>query len=344
MAHHSQCFASHQTIAPGDKCFALAIRQQSTYNTVKMSHKGEALEALGISHSAIYPDAYWTPVGNLIEGVYVGSGDIKVTENDENLRRLLVFVRLMLKHAAVVEQGENPSHDHPFNLPQYIENDAPSLHRYLGDHDKELTKEETAVLFSDLCNVWRHVDDVAFKHRVFYADQHRRMRPLQLTLMHRKCYEDLLGQVSDSYTPAALFEKQVSALLASSCAGALKDGPLSPDVRELYVAIAAREVLDVVESIGQFDSVRYHEEALGHGEFAVNFLEKKLTKAQLFKRLAPVTQDRLVVHMLESYKVKLQPKCIWHEDGKNGFGKGYADFIGRVSGAVTKSRRNKPSY
>lgn len=38
-SHYSQCFATRQTIAPGDKCYALGIVQQSTYGTVSLKRK-----------------------------------------------------------------------------------------------------------------------------------------------------------------------------------------------------------------------------------------------------------------------------------------------------------------
>lgn len=345
-SHHSQCFASHQTIAPGDKCFALAIRQQSTYRTVQMTYNGQAHEALGISHSAIYPDAYWTPVSNFIEGVYRDNGDIDITETDENISRLLVFVKRMLANAAVIAEGENPVHDLPFNLPQYLAKNAPCLKSYLDQTSPEvLTKAQSTELFNDLAGVWQHVDDVAFKHRVFYADYGGRMRPLQFTLMHKRCYDDLLAQVGEEYSPKTLFERGLEEV---GCTESLKrfraGGAAHEDMRDLYASMAARAFIDPLESIGRFDSIDYMEEKLGVGELVLKHLEGKLTKAQLLKRTTQMSKDRLVVHLLESYKIKFMPKCIWHDDGKNSFGRSYAEFVGRVSASVTKGRRNKPRY
>lgn len=348
-SHSSQCFASHQTIAPGDKCYALAIRQQSTYETVHMTFKGEAHQALGISHGAIYPNAYWTPVGNFIEGVYCGNGDIDITETDENVRRLLVFVRLMLENAPVVAQGENETHHLPFDLPQYLANNTPFLKAYLDNPPAAaLTAAESHELFKGLARVWRHVDDVAFKHRVFYADSQHRMRPLQLTLMHKRCFDHLLGQVSEKYSPQAIFDRGLAgvndskSLTKESLSKVRAATDMPEDVMELYASIGARAFIDPMAQLGTFDGMRYHEEELRFGEFVLQYCEGKLSKAELFKRTAPVMKDRLVMHMLESHKVKLVPKCIWHEDGKNAFGKGYADFVAEVSASVTKGRRNKP--
>lgn len=346
MSHFSQCFASHQTIAPGDKCYALAIRQQGTYETVEMTYKGKKYQAQGISHSAIYPDAYWTPVGNFIEGVYRANGDIDILETDENIRRLLVFVRLMLANSAVTAEGENTSHDLPFDLKEYIANDTPVLSSYLKKKQApELTEAETSELFSELAGIWQHVDDVAFKHRVFYADYDRRMRPLQFTLMHKRCYDDLLSQVGEAFAPKALFEKGLAEVAATESLKKLRAAPGIPKgARELYASIAARALIDHTTRLGHFDDIDYYEEELGFGEFVLSYLEGKLPKAALLKRTMQVTTDRLVVHMLESFKIKFAPKCIWHEDGKNAFGKGYAEFIGRVSASVTKGRRGKRSY
>jgi hypothetical protein len=307
-----------------------------------MKYKGKVHKAQGISHSAIYPDAYWTPVGNFIEGTYRISGDIDITENDENIRRLLVFVKLMLENAAVVSQGENETHDLPFDLPLYLTENAPFLKGYLAKSPSApLTKEQSSELFNDLAGVWRHVDDVAFKHRVFYADYNRRMRPLQLTLMHKRCYDDLLGLVGDEYTPEALFDRAMKEVAESDSLERARSSGVPASSRELYVAIAAQAFVRPLTRFGVFDDIDYHEEDLGFGEFVLQHIEGKLSKAQLFKRTAQVSKDRLVVHLLEDYKIKFAPKCIWHEDGKNVLGRGYAEFIGRVSASVTKGRKNK---
>jgi hypothetical protein len=344
-SHHSQCFASHQTIAPGDKCFALAIRQQSTYSTVQMTHKGKKHEALGISHSAIYPDAYWTPVGNFIEGVYRENGDIEISETADNTRRLLVFVKLMLENAAVIAEGENPSHDLPFDLPLYLVDNAPFLKGYLEQTPTApLDKSQANQLFNELASVWEHVDDIAFKHRVFYADYQGRMRPLQFTLMHKRCYDDLLGQVGEQHSPNALLEQGLADVKECSMLSQPRAISGNDGMREMYASMATRTMLTPVERIGGFDDIEYNEEKLEIGEAVLSHLAGKLSKAELLKRTISLVKDRLVMHVLESYKIKLTPKCIWHQDGKNEFGRHYAEFINRVSISVTKGRRNKPRY
>ena len=185
----------------------MAIRQQNTYGTVQMTHNGKSHEALGISHSAIYPDAYWTPVSNFIEGVYHLNGDIDITETAENVRRLLAFVKLMLQNAAVVAEGDNPSHDLPFDLQQFLVENGPLVLLRLEQPLQSFTPAQSSALFEQLASAWTYVDDVAFKHRVFYADYKGRMRPLQMTLTHKRAYDDFLDKVSPMYAPKELLKR-----------------------------------------------------------------------------------------------------------------------------------------
>jgi len=345
-SHYSQCFATRQTIAPGDKCYAIAIRQQSTYDTVALTDKGKKLTATGISHSAIYPDAYWTTVGNFLEGRYNLNGDIDITENDENFRRLLVFINLMLKDAAVTAEGKNPSHDLPFNFKEYVKAECPALQQYLkSPKPAELSEETKTAIFAEMCGAWMYTDDVAFKHRVFYMDQYRRPRPLQFTLMHGKCYDILLQDLKAEYTPEAMADKVLAALDKRK---AEKEYPpeyfTRPEMRDLIKWVGPQVIESVVRQLGEFDSISYNEEELGFDEFCLAYLEGKLPKAKLRKLLVPVMKDRLVMRMLEDSEVKILPKSIRHEDGKNYIGKSYADLVAQVSEAVTKSRKRAPRY
>ena len=345
-SHYSQCFATRQTIAPGDKCYAIAIRQQSTYDVVSLTDKGKKLKATGISHSAIYPDAYWTTVGNFLEGRYTLNGDIDITENDENFRRLLVFVNLMLKDAAVTAQGDNPSHDHPFNFKEYVKNECPALQQYLtSPNPDELSKEAKTAIFVEMCGAWMHTDDVAFKHRVFYMDQYRRPRPLQFTLMHGKCYDILLKDLKAEYTPEALADKVLAALDKQLEEKAYPPEYFTrPEMRELIKWVGPHAIERTVRQLGEFDSIDYHEDELGFGEFCLAYLEGKTSKAKMCKLLIPIMKDRLVMRMLESSEVKIMPKSIRHEDSKNHIGKSYASLIAEVSETVTKSRKRAPRY
>lgn len=345
-SHYSQCFATRQTIAPRDKCYVLAIRQQATYSPVSLTHKGEALAASGISHSAIYPDAYWTTVGNFLEARYEINGDVAFVENDENFRRLLAFTQLMLKNAAVTLEGENTSHDLPYDFQAYVEENCPALQKYLqGAAGAALSDTEKSAIFHEMAAGWSYTDDVAFKHRVFYMDQRGNPRPLQFTMMHGKCYDALLEGLSPEYTPEALADQVLEALDERKACGLYSPEALArPGMHELATWIGPQAIQVTLRQLGEFDSIRYNEAELGFGEFGIAYLAGTLTKAKLRKLLVPLLKDRLVMHMLESYEIKISPKSIRYEDDRNHIGQGYADLIAQVGAAVTKSRKRAPRY
>jgi hypothetical protein len=347
-SHYSQCFATRQTIAPGDKCYAIAITQQSTYGTVSLSRNGKETSAEGISHAAIRPDAYWTTVGNFIEGRYDINGDIDVTESDENFRRLLAFCQLMLKNAFVTAQGENTTHDLPFDFPAYVKENCPAVQTYLDKRDADaprdaghsLSKEDKATMFQEMVGAWTHTDDVAFKHRVFYADYKGRPRPLQFTLLHGKTYDAVLGEVSPEHTAEAYADKALAYLDEQKASGTYPQDMLAePRVQGMVAWVGPYAVKEHLRQLGEFDGIRYNEELLGFEDFGLQYLRGKLPRAKLHKLMVPVLRDRLVVHLLESYEIKIQPKSIRYEDDKNHIGKGYADLVASVSEVVAKRRK-----
>jgi len=352
-SHYSQCFATRQTIAPGDKCYALAITQMSTYGTIAVSRGGEQFQVEGISRSAIWPDAYWTPVGNLIEGRYRLNGDIDVTENDENFRRLLAFTQLMLQNAFVTEEGDNSTHDLPFDFPSYVKENCPTLHEYLSnakdgsprDAGASLKKEDKATVFAEMVDAWTYTDDVAFKHRVFYADYQKRARPLQFTLLHGNTYGTLLAKVSSEHSAEVYADKALDVLEEKKASGVYPpEKMVVPAMQELLEWLGPFAVHEAARQLGEFHSIRYHEKLLGFAEYGIQYMLGKLSRAKLHKLMVPVFRDRLVVHMLESYEIKIQPKSIRYEDDRNHIGKGYADLVTSVSEVVSKRRKRAPRY
>jgi hypothetical protein len=347
-SHYSQCFATRQTIAPGDKCYAMAVTQMSTYGTIALSRRGEQFQAEGISRSAIWPDAYWAPVSNLIEGRYRLNGDIEITENDENFRRLFAFTQLMLQSAFVTEEGENSTHDLPFDFPSYVKENCPVLQEHFGgmtdaspkDAGGSFNKEDKAKVFAEMVDAWTYTDNVAFKHRVFYADYQNRPRPLQFTLLHGSTYDTLLTKVSSAHAAEVYADKALAVLEEKKASGIYPPEKMAkPEMRELLEWLGPFAMTDVVHQLGEFHCIRYHEKLLGFAEYGVQYMLGKLARAKLHKLMVPVFRDRLVVHMLESYEIKIQPKSIRYEDDKNHIGKGYAALVSQVSESAVKRRK-----
>jgi hypothetical protein len=359
-AHYSQCFASKQTIAPGDRCYALAIHQQRTYAPVKMTHKGESYSLNGISHCVVWPDAYWTPVGNFIEGIYLTCGDIEVANNPANVRRLFAFISLMLENAPVIEQGENRMHDLPYDLPTFIAENCPALQatlaaipeaKYPGPVVACLTDDDCSALYAELAAAFRHTDDVAFKHRVFYADYSGKILPLQFTLLHGLAYDQLLA--STTTTAADLFAKALEATCEMRTRPGfaerlvLKDDPVVPEAladmlkahREMAREALARNFWAPSTCVGAFDSVRYFEIEQGLEECISDHAVGTLGDAELFARVKRVFEDRIVVACLESYNIRFAPKVLLYEDDDNDLGKHYLRFVRSVSKAVSAERK-----
>lgn len=358
-SHYSQCFASKQTIAPGDRCFALALSQQRTYSRVSMTHGGKSHSLDGISHGAIWPDAYWVPVGNFIEGIYRSSGDIEVAKDPVNVRRLYVFIRLMLTNAPVVKEGENTVHDLAYDLPRFVAETCPVLQAYVDAHPDRsygelvapLTEDECTAMYDELVAAWTYTDDVAFKHRVFYADFQGSLRPLQFTLLHGVTYDKLLS--STTTTAADLFAKALAATAEMRARPGFSERLTAPQADDMPADVAAvfsqyhdmaREALarffwTPTESLGMFDSIRYFEVHQGLADCIRDHALGQMTDAELFVRVKRVFDDRLVVMCLESYSLKFAPKVILFEDNHNELGKAYSDFVRSVSKDVSAERK-----
>lgn len=335
-SHFSQCFATQQTIAPGDRCYALALRQQHTYSPVEIVVNGKGLTRHGISFGALWPDAYWTPVGNFIAGTYKLNGDIDIDCTNENARRLLAFVRVMLANAAVTKVGDNTTHELAYDLPQFVAESCPVLSAYIKEASVcALSPEEGVALMPDLARVWRLTDEVAVKHRVFFVDHSGEPVPLQFTLLHRAAYERLL-EVKDAVDiPAEMF---ADALLATK--ELRTEIALNPDSlnSRLFSKFLAQQFFDKVSRTGAFHSIRYFENELGLPDILLRHAQGELTDAALYKRVIHVFQDRFVVARMDAYQLKFKPKSIGYEDRKNRFGMSYSELVASVRKEVCQAR------
>ena len=345
-SYYSQCFATKQTIAPGNKCFALAICQQRAFTRVKMHHHGKSVTQQGYAPHSNGPDTNWTPVSNFIEGVYRQDGAIEICRTEENMRRLFAFVRVMLKYSPVIRQGNNSELEPGFDLAEYIHKHCLGLHYHLAALERnEYVKEGTAHhltseagnrLFPQLCQVWEQVNVLANKSRHFYCQGGAAgpgnvadFVPVQFALMHGATYDALLKCVAPYHQPRAVFEHALKAVQEEQARPAYRR--VSERVRFELLEIA---FLDSFSSRGQFDFMSYLEKELGLCDFLFRHVNEELTAQDLFERTRGVLADRVVMQMLGSLEIKLEPQYRRPVDQGNHIGSAYASLVNSVNKAV----------
>lgn len=76
-SYNLTCFASRQTITPGDNCFVIPVAQRATFYPSLLRWRDQTLEAYGISDSVCFPNAFWTPIGAALEAIYDDYGRVQ---------------------------------------------------------------------------------------------------------------------------------------------------------------------------------------------------------------------------------------------------------------------------
>lgn len=121
---NTTCFATRQTIAPGDGVVLFPIYQflghASTPVVVVNSDSRTEVNARG-PDQFIYPDALWKPLGCALKGHYDDCGTFVLDSGDFNREQLLALHDILNTQACYTPKGSNPYHEKEFRLPQLAE-------------------------------------------------------------------------------------------------------------------------------------------------------------------------------------------------------------------------------
>lgn len=325
------CMVSQQVITPNAQVVILPIVQQATYNPVVIAKEGKETSQYGVAHSTCYPTAFWGYSGPIVRGVYDDYGCFKLDDTNENKFNLVMFFKYLMSKAFETKKGENPYHEHGFNI------------HTIFDSKKEYC-------FEELVTIWNCVWEVAQENRLFVND-HGHPRNLTFTVMHRAAADYLINSVNasvsydgQSYEQKTYFTNYVRNEFKRTVK-VFKDKKELSDIYSFYIMQLANfsnygigdqegcylgqhydnfnEVMDIMETYSPKD-----------GEEIPNELIDKI-----FKVFKSQIDHRYIHRGLDNFNVKLAPMASASQDYDNTIGQNYMKMIKAISSKVTKETK-----
>jgi len=359
---NTKCFASGQTIAPGDPCYVLPIRRSHDYEKVDVMLGEQPFSIYGLANSTCYPHAFWNLAGDFLEAKYDDCGNFNFVNTKITSWRMTTFILELYNENLVVAQGENRFHDVPFDLVKFITEKMPTLHKMFApapadkEPKAEMTEDERAVVFNELCQVMEYLLDTAHQHRLF-TDHYNEPFPLEFAVIHGAAFEGLIKLAESgktweggSWERRALFERAFAKL----------SEPMSEDdVKELEAAKAAgdQEEVGFLERChlsnqdsnfrsefmraGQMEGLAYpgYSSAIHH--IVRDYRKNGSTCDAMFTRMRPFLDSQYVLAGLRILNLRLTPMVYSSQDYENEIGGKYADFVQKTSTEITKARKDR---
>lgn len=325
---NTTCFATQQTIAGGDKCYVLPVRQAIGDKPVKLRRLGEDFSRYGICHQDCYANANWEPVGNFLEGEYDDYGLVELANTPLNHHRLISFFRQLQNYSFVAAPGENYIHDVPFDFLAFVEAE-PELQQLLRGAGPEDQKSRHELLMK----AWAYYEEVSQQYRVFMAS-HGEMEPRQVrhAILHEDAYHRLIaltesqrGYKGQPYTRRSVFDRLLDEVMNLA----------DQTQHKLASMLLSLKLSQIGFSSGLcFDD---EEEGLFKSPFE-QFFRGEIPKDGLFEAVRPGLDSRFVMLGLNRLNIRISPLTYATQDYDNEIGQAYAEFVRGTCEVVTANR------
>jgi len=361
---NTTCFASNQTIAPGDRCYILPIIQSHTSRPVDIKLGDKEFQCYGSANQTCYPDSFWRPFGGFIKAKYDDCGSVELLDTPVNRQRLVHFFFQLARRAAAIPQGKNRYHDVPFEFASFLETKTPELNEMLMFlRDEPVTGKpsiESSTLMSELKAAWDYAVEAISEFRLFASDREKHPFQVQLTVIHKTAFNNLIAFLEgeknikgESLTQRSFFDRNIAAPLENvkECIvklhEALKD-ELPDDKRKellrlLLEGVQRSELLldgglcRMAELNGNAHPAETFETAAPLSRYTTG----KTSVDEFFEELKPTLDARYVLAALELLNVHISPMIYASQDYSNSIGKEYARFVSATRAVVDEQRKNR---
>lgn len=340
------CFASNQTIAPGDLCRVLPVIQEATYRAMELSLDEEKTSAFGVASSTCYADSFWGPAGGFITAKYDDYGRVELVLDPLMRAHVLHLTGELLQHGYVTAQGENEYHDLPFDLRAFLTEKAPGVFTVLttkkaGDLEDKLgaIDWQNGDIDGELVATWDYIWEVVFKQRVFIS--HRgNPRAFTFAVIHEEAYQALVvaaaghrGWDDESLEPTAVLQRTLT-----RARGLLSERAIDPKFAYREGFRMADTFRDAIGRAGGQSGTLAGIAANSITSWCLALVEKRITDDELIERMLPLMRDQQVYGGFNSLNLRISPMVTASQDYDNSVGTAYVDFVTKVSGAVTRGR------
>lgn len=339
---NTTCFATNQTIAPGDKCRILPISQQSTYSPVTLAY-GEKTEAhYGVTSSTCYPDSFWKPAGTWLEAEYDDCGSSKLLQGPQTRVRLLSFFDQVLMRCPNVAEGENTRQDIAFDFASFLSTEAPGVHQLLQAKDSffEVETLDSSALDEELDACWDYIFEVAAENRLFIQDYRGIPRPLQFAVLHERTYQALLETVSTRLDRDGGTVDMAEFLERSLVKAVAAEETLKADFGEPFPLegwFFSDSLRESFRNLGDPGARELESAVLA--QLSKKFIRGTLSLPDFVEAFKPHLADRYLFAALLELNLRFSPMVYATQDYSNDVGQAYAALTAKVSQQITKERK-----
>lgn len=340
------CFASQQTIAPGDPCWVMPVVQSASYNPVDICLPSGVVQRFGVANTTCYPNSFWNPAGPLLEATYDDYGQVRLENTQSNKFKLWSLVSYWHSKVVNVGQGENPYHENALDIHKVFELEAPTFYKLLNKVEvpaEELERRSWPECVAVFDRIWK----ASQQHRLFLLKSGTEPRPMQFAAIHADAAQTLVEQVgaltnwdNESLAPRELFRRAITAAKAE-----LQKAPSGePDQAEVFALVrksmASHVAREELRRVGSCTGVDYEVENRALSIAVEKVLDGELSEDEAFEKAESYLHTRYVLEGLMSHNLVITPIVYAGQDYDNSIGRDYAKFIRKVSARVTK-RRNR---
>lgn len=326
---NTTCFASNQTIASGDACWVIPIRQSAGSEPVEMQYRDKKYSEYAHASTTCYPTAFWEPVGEPIRAEYYDYGRVDIAETSENLVNMLSLFLYLRELGAVTEKGDNPYHDPAFDIQQFLADKAGSVLSMLEGQSSGANLEAVT---TETKLVWDYIWEVAHEHRLFVGSSYAKpVRQFQFAVVHDSSYQKLIelyeGQEpwgEKPYERRAFVDYALERSVTTSEGRGLTDG--------YFISSTLRDA-------GYARSYSYQLSDSTMDTAVYSYVAGGLSADGLYEKVKPWIDFRYFLAGLEILNLKVSPLVYASQDYGNEVGEMYTKFVSEVSAEICAERR-----
>lgn len=328
---NTTCFASRQTIAPGDPCIVIPLVQQASFKKVDMTFQDKRLSEHGYANSICHPVRFWTPVAGCLHATYDDCCEFNLLATARNTYNLHQLIRAAIQRIPTIHEGANAYHEAKFDLRTFMSQHAPDLLVHLYSETKELSKPELA---EQAQKCWGYIAESVLSQRLFWGTDVFTLRPFSFGVVHQAAYDELIRLTeknarvqSESHAMYAAFERAL-AFANESHAKAMNEGNCA---HQLVAVSSAGERFKQAFQVGLMPGMGFSESPALLQMGLSKYFRGELTKDRLFEVLRPTFEWLYFCEGLSSLNLHFEPLTYAGQNYDNSIGCMYYKFIREVN-------------